>query len=56
MDNLIFGNTIQNVKNHKDMKLETAAKRRSFLVSDQTITQQNSSQKIYWSLKWIKQK
>ena len=36
MNNFVFGKTIENVRNHRDIKLITADKRRKQLVSEPT--------------------
>ena len=47
MSNSVFGKTMENVRKHRDIRLVTADKRRSYLLSEPTITQQNGFQKIY---------
>ena len=43
MNNAVFGKTIENVRNHRDIKIVTSVKRRSILVSEQN----------YHSIKYI---
>ena len=45
--NAVFGNTIENVRKHRNIKLVTTERRRNYLVSEPIITQQSFSQKTY---------
>ena len=47
MNNAVFGNTIENVRKHRNIKLVTTERRRNYLVSEPIITLQSFSQKIY---------
>ena len=47
MNNAAFGKTIQNVKKHKEIKLVTTERRRSYLVSEANYNTKSFSQNIY---------
>ena len=47
MNNSVFGKTMENVRNHRDIKLVTADKRRNQLVSEPNYHTKNGFQKTY---------
>ena len=47
MNNGVFGKTMENVRNHRDIKLVTTEARKNYLVSEATIMQQTFFVKIY---------
>ena len=53
MNNSVFGKTMENVRKHRDIKLVTTGRRKSYLASELNI---HTKQKIYWQQKWKKQK
>ena len=46
MNNVIFGKSMESVRNHRDIKLVTTDKRRNQLVSALNYIQQNGFRKI----------
>ena len=47
MNNAVFGETLENVRKHRDIKLITTKRRRNYLVSQPNYHTQSFSQKIY---------
>ena len=47
MNNAVFGKTMENVRNHGDIKFVTTNKRRNYLVSELNYQQGNGFLKIY---------
>ena len=47
MNNAVFGKTMGNVRNHRDIKLATTDKRRNQLVSEPNYHKKNFFQKSY---------
>ena len=47
MNNSVFGKTMENVRNHRDIKLVTADRRRNQLVSEPNYHTKNGFQKTY---------
>ena len=47
MDSSVFGKTVENVRNHRDIKLVTKNKGRNQLVSEPNYHTTNTSQKTY---------
>ena len=48
MNNAVFGKTMENVRNHRDIKLVTTNERRNKLVSEPHYHTTNTFQKICW--------
>ena len=48
INNSVFGNTMENVRKHRDIKLVTTDKRRNQLVSEPNYHTTNTFQKICW--------
>ena len=46
MNNSFFGKTMENVRNHRDIKVVTSEKRRKWLLSEPNY---HSCKKIFWS-------
>ena len=51
-NNVIFGNTMENVRKPRDIKLVTTKIRKKYFVSNQIILLQNFTQKFYYQYKW----
>ena len=51
VDNLVFGKTMGNVRNHRDIKLVKAEKLRKRLVSEPNHHAHKNFQVIYWQQK-----
>ena len=47
MNNAVFGEPLENVRKHRDIKLVTTKRRRNYLVSQPNYHTQSFSQKIY---------
>ena len=56
MNNAVFGKTMENVRKHRDIKLVTTDKRRNQLASKPNYYTTNTFRKIWWQLKWKRQK
>ena len=46
-NNAVFGETMENVRKHRDIKLESTEKRRNYLVAEPIIILKYFSQKMY---------
>ena len=47
MNNAVFGRTLENVREHRNINLEARNKRKSYLVLEPNYIEQNDSQKVY---------
>ena len=56
MNNAAFRKTMEKVRKHRDIKLVTTDKRRNQLASKPNYYTTNTFQKIWWQLKWKRQK
>ena len=52
MDSSVFGKTVENVRNRRDIKLVTKNKGRNQLVSEPNYHTTNTFQKTYQQQKW----
>ena len=48
MNNSVFGKTMENVRNHRDIKLLATNKQQNKFVSEPNYMQQNTFEKICW--------
>lgn len=53
MNNSVFEKTMEDVRKHKYIRLVTANKKRSYLVSAPNYHKKKDIQKIYWQVKRI---
>ena len=56
MNNSVFGKTMENVRNHRDIKIVTTDKRRSILASEPNYHSNEYISKDLWEWKWKRPK